>query len=90
MSSWQAWHDDYEDPTSELSKRLALVRARIRAWASGADEGPLRLISVCAGQGHDVVGALAAHPRRRDASGILVERDEENVAPPSGACGRRP
>lgn len=29
---WRAWHDDYADPTSALSRRLHLVRGHIDAW----------------------------------------------------------
>lgn len=30
-TDWRAWHDDYADPTSALSRRLALVRGHIDA-----------------------------------------------------------
>ncbi len=39
----------------------------------------MRAISVCAGQGHDLIGVLAGHPRRGDVSARLVELDEYNV-----------
>jgi hypothetical protein len=39
----------------------------------------VRAISVCAGQGHDLIGVLAGHPRREDVSARLVELDEQNV-----------
>ena len=45
---WQAWHSPYEDPDSELSRRLALVQAQLRAALDGAPAGRIRLISVCA------------------------------------------
>jgi len=34
---------------------------------------------MCAGQGHDLIGALAGHERRGDVSARLVELDEDNV-----------
>jgi hypothetical protein len=37
------------------------------------------LVSACAGQGGDVVGALDGHPRAADVTGRLVEWDEDNV-----------
>ncbi len=40
----------------------------------------LRLISLCAGQGGNVIGALTGHPRRDDVRARLVELDERNVA----------
>jgi len=39
----------------------------------------VRAISVCAGQGHDLIGVLAEHPRRGEVSARLVELDEQNV-----------
>jgi hypothetical protein len=76
---WRAWHAPYEDPTSELSRRLALVQAQLRAALDAAPGGPIRLVSVCAGQGHDAIGVLAEHPRRGDVSARLVELNEQNV-----------
>ena len=34
---------------------------------------------MCAGQGHDVAGALGGHRRRSDVTGLLVELDPVNV-----------
>jgi hypothetical protein len=77
---WRAWHSGYEDPNSELGRRLALVRAQLRATLDRAQPGPIRLISVCAGQGHDAIGVLSEHPRRGDVKARLVELDAQNVA----------
>lgn len=85
MTDWQRWHDPYRDPSSDLSRRLGIVQGRIRAWADAQPAGPLRILSVCAGQGHDVVGALGQHERRRDATGLLVELIPENVAAANAA-----
>jgi hypothetical protein len=76
---WRAWHKDYEDPDSGLGRRLVLVQAHVRAALDRAAAGPIRAISVCAGQGHDLIGALAEHPRRTDVTARLVELDEHNV-----------
>jgi len=37
------------------------------------------LVSLCAGQGHDVIGVLPRHPRRDDVRAVLVEADERNA-----------
>ncbi len=76
---WHAWHSAYENPDSELGRRLALVQAQLRSALERAPAGPIRLISVCAGQGHDAIGVLLDHPRRADVSARLVELDAENV-----------
>jgi hypothetical protein len=39
-----------------------------------------RLISMCAGQGRDVIDVLASHPRGHNVRAHLVERDESLVA----------
>lgn len=77
---WQRWHDDYADPDSVLSRRLAAVVGRLREAIDAAPPGPVRLVSACAGEGRDVVGALAGHPRAGDVTGRLVELDPANAA----------
>lgn len=77
---WVEWHRDYDDPGSLLSRRLELVQGHLRAELDRAPAGDLRLISLCAGQGRDVIGVLAGHPRRDDVRARLVELDERNVA----------
>ncbi len=72
---WRAWHQDYDDPGSVLTRRLAVVQDRIADALTGAPPGPLRLVSMCAGQGRDVVPVLAGHPRGRDVRARLVELD---------------
>ena len=63
---WRAWHDRYDDPASSLAQRLDTVRARIADALDSAPPGPLRAISMCAGQGRDLIPVLAAHPRGRE------------------------
>ena len=77
---WVEWHRDYDDPGSLLSRRGELVQGHLRAELERAPAGGIRLISVCAGQGRDVIGALTGHPRRDDVRARLVELDERNVA----------
>jgi hypothetical protein len=76
---WRAWHAGYENPDSDLGRRLALVQAQLRGALERSPEGPIRAISVCAGQGHDIIGVLAEHPRRADVSARLVELDAQNA-----------
>lgn len=76
---WRAWHEDYADPDSALGRRLAVVQAQVGAALDRSAPGPMRAISVCAGQGHDLIGVLAKHPRRGDVEARLVELDEHNA-----------
>jgi len=55
------------------------VQRHIRDALDACPPGPIRLVSMCAGQGNDVIGALALHPRARDVRARLVELNAENV-----------
>ncbi len=79
MNDWVAWHEAYDDPTSALSARLKLVQAQLAGAIDHAPAGPVRLVSLCSGQGHDVNGVLPGHPRRDDVSAVLVEADADNA-----------
>jgi hypothetical protein len=74
-SHWVQWHDDYNDPTSSMSRRLLAVRRRLSEALDGAPQGEISLISACAGEGRDVIPILASHPRGRDVRALLVELD---------------
>jgi hypothetical protein len=77
--NWVHWHTAYDDPRTTLSRRLAVVRDRLADALDAAPPGPVRLVSVCAGQGHDVFGVLPVHARRADVSALLVELDPDNA-----------
>jgi hypothetical protein len=76
---WYAWHHDYDDPDTALARRLAAVQGQIAAALDVAPPGPLHAVSLCAGQGRDLIGVLAAHPRRSDVVARLVELDPRNA-----------
>ncbi|MCI3132076.1 class I SAM-dependent methyltransferase family protein [Phenylobacterium aquaticum] len=76
---WQVWQDAYDNPDSALARRLRAVQARIRDALDDAPPGPLRVVSLCAGQGRDLLEVLAEHPRRADVRARLVELDERNA-----------
>jgi hypothetical protein len=59
---------------------LRMVQTQIRAALDRGPAGPLRVISLCAGQGRDPLGVLADHPRRDDVRARLVELDARNTA----------
>jgi hypothetical protein len=77
---WAEWHGPYDDPQSAQSQRLALVRKHLSAALDAAPPGPIRLLSLCAGQGRDVLGVLPGHARRSDVTAVLVESDPRIVA----------
>jgi Putative methyltransferase len=80
MRDYLAWHDDYDHPGSSLHLRLLVVRDLIAAALDEAPPGPVRLVSMCAGQGRDVLTVARRHRRGGDLVGRLVELDPANVA----------
>jgi hypothetical protein len=79
VKDWVAWHAAYDDPASPLSARLRRVRSHLSDGIDQAPTGRVSLVSLCAGQGHDVIGVLPHHPRRDDVRAVLVEADERNA-----------
>ena len=71
-TDWVAWHDQYA-ADGALVRRLEVVRRLIRTALDGAPPGEIRVVSMCAGDGRDLLGVLGDHPRRRDVRARLVE-----------------
>jgi hypothetical protein len=80
MRDYVAWHDAYAEPGSPLHRRLQVVIELIGVALDGMPAGPCRFVSLCAGQGHDVLTVAATHPRGGDLVGRLVELDPVNAA----------
>jgi hypothetical protein len=71
-----AWHTNYQDPDSSLARRLRVVQRDLRhALAESPGNGELRLASMCAGEGRDVLPVLAAYRGPREVTALLVELD---------------
>jgi len=83
---WQTWHDKYDRPGSRMARRLQVVQSQIRSVLDGSPSGPLRIVSLCAGQGRDLLEVLASHPRRDDVRARLVELDGRNTARAASAA----
>jgi Methyltransferase domain len=77
---WYAWHEAYEDPESGIARRLTAVQRAIVEALDGYPPGRITALSMCAGQGRDLIGALADHPRGADVVARLVELDPRNAA----------
>ncbi|MBV1850834.1 SAM-dependent methyltransferase [Catellatospora tritici] len=87
-TDWADWHRDYADPGSPLSRRLALVRSHIDSWLDRRPEPLLRVVSACAGQGHDLLGVLAGRADADRVQARLIEYDPRNAAAArAGAAG---
>jgi hypothetical protein len=77
---WLAWHANYDIPDSPLAQRLAVVQNWIRQALDQAPPGPVRAVSMCAGQGRDLIDVLRGHPRRAEVTARLVELDPRIAA----------
>jgi hypothetical protein len=72
---YQKWHEAYDDPESGLSWRLRVVQGYIRTALERP--GPIRVLSICSGDGRDLLEVL---PERDDAdrvSATLIELHPE-------------
>ncbi|WP_255923528.1 class I SAM-dependent methyltransferase [Streptomyces humicola] len=56
--------------------------------AANDPAGPLKVISLCAGDGRDLLHVLAGHPRRHEVRARLVELDSRNTAAASETTRR--
>lgn len=81
---WLAWHDPYDDPSSSLSRRLEVVQRHLAAALDRCADGTISILSMCAGQGRDLLGVLERHQRAPDVTARLVELDDRNVAIAAG------
>lgn len=76
MSEWVEWHKGYE-AGSPLEQRLAIVQDLIRQALDACAPGEIQVISMCAGDGRDLLGVLPSHERGPDVRARLVELDPE-------------
>jgi Putative methyltransferase len=82
-SHWVRWHQPYDDPRSSLSLRLRTVQSMVRDVLDGVPatrREPIRIVSLCAGQGRDVIDVVSTHPRGPEVSALLVELDPALVS----------
>jgi SAM-dependent methyltransferase len=87
VRDYLAWHEQYDDPGSSLQRRLALVQEVLRAELD-ARPGPVRVLSLCAGDGRDILGVLAEREDAARVSATLVEVLPELVERARGAAAR--
>lgn len=79
LRDYREWHRQYDDPDSSLSWRLETVRGFIRQ-ALDATEGPVRVLSLCAGDGRDVLGVLTGREDAARVAVTLIELDPDLAA----------
>lgn len=69
---YQDWHRGYDDPASGLSWRLGRVRRHV-SEALDRHPGPARVLSLCSGDGRDVLGVLSARDDSGRVASVLLE-----------------
>jgi hypothetical protein len=78
-TDWVDWHRGYDQDTP-LRRRLAVVQRCIAAAFAVAGPAEIRVISMCAGEGRDLLGVLRDHPARDRVRARLVELDPDLAA----------
>jgi hypothetical protein len=89
-TDWRAWHADYADPASALSRRLAVVQAQIARWLDRTQPRPVVVTSVCAGDGRDLLDVLTGRPDAARVTATLVELDADLAAAAASAAADLP
>lgn len=79
MTDWVRWHEPYGDPGSALSRRLRIVQRHIVEWLDSRPDGPLTVVSACAGQGRDLIEVLGQRDDADRVRATLLEADPRNV-----------
>lgn len=60
LSYWHTWYQQYDEPSSSLNRRLAVVRQRTAEnLAGGTRAQPFKILSLCAGDGRDIIPLVA-------------------------------
>ena len=79
MTDWQAWHRRYDDRQSSLSRRLSVVQERLEELVCGG-AGVRRVLSLCSGDGRDILPVVARQPGEHRPEVVLVEHDAHLAA----------
>ncbi|MGI8879145.1 MAG: class I SAM-dependent methyltransferase [Jatrophihabitans sp.] len=72
---WQEWHQSYQDNASSFSRRLAIIQSHIDTWLDTEAPAQPVVLSICAGDGRDLLQVLADREDRDRVSGVLIEWD---------------
>jgi hypothetical protein len=75
---WSGWPDKAYQREG-YQQRLQAVQEHLAECLDDAPAGPVRILSMCAGDGRDVIGAVRAHRRRKDVAAWLVELNSQSV-----------
>ena len=77
--NWDHWYQAYADSPS-LQARLRIVCQHLAATLGQCAPGPIRVLSLCAGDGRDLIEVLPHHGRRADVRAWLIDAHPESIA----------
>jgi Putative methyltransferase len=76
---WSSWPEEaYRN--DRYQQRLAAVQTHLTECLDLAPPGSIRITSLCAGDGRDVIGVVGSHQRRSHVAASLVELNRQSVA----------
>ncbi len=75
---WLEWHDLYNSEP-KLQQRLEIVQEYISYSLDNSPAGAIRVVSACAGDGRDLLGTLANHPRAKEVNFKLTATGDMEV-----------
>lgn len=87
-TDWDAWHENYRDPSSLLSDRLRVVQRIIRDWLDATSPAPVAVMSSCAGDGRDLLAVLEGRDDAGRVTATLHEADPRNARKASERISR--
>lgn len=79
-TDWHAWHRDYDNPESNLSRRRRSVQQQVETWLETRPDERLRVVSACSGNGRDLLEVLARRPDAHRVLARLLEMDDALAA----------
>jgi hypothetical protein len=76
---WYAWHRLYDRPNSKRAARLSQMQDLILRALDEQQGARVNVLSVCAGQARELLGAVERFTRPGDVHAHLIELDPRNV-----------
>ena len=77
MPDWLQWLDQYDRPRSPLSQRLLAVQRLIGKHLDATTPAPVAVLSICAGDGRDIVDVLAERGDAARVEATLIELEPQ-------------
>lgn len=77
---WYDWHQQYTDQSSALRRRLAIIQEEIRRTLPLQLDRSFSMLSICAGQGDDLIPVLEGYSFSHRIRARFVEAEPRNIA----------